>query len=153
VKKKVIMKLKGKELIAEIPYEHVKFKYVSNHYDMHLNGTCIYDGEICEFVNPYPDYSEELDDLVYENVKIYRLGIAEKIKWIWKQWLFEQCVGYNWTYGKSKKGQELTKRGEWFTRSKPDWLKKVLYKWYYSRKKYKKNNSNETTKEIKKENH
>ena len=47
--------------IADVKYEDVNFRFISNHYDVHLGGTCIYNGELCEFKNEYPDYDEDTD--------------------------------------------------------------------------------------------
>ena len=33
----------------KIPYEQCQFHYVTNHYDYHLTGTCIYNGRIAKF--------------------------------------------------------------------------------------------------------
>ena len=35
--------------IKILPYDKVQFKFISNHYDIHLNGSCIYENSICEF--------------------------------------------------------------------------------------------------------
>lgn len=40
-----------KKLIKILPYNDVNFKWVSNHFDVHLNGSCVYGGELCEFEN------------------------------------------------------------------------------------------------------
>jgi len=35
--------------MIKIPYEECKFHYITNHYDYHLEGTCIYNGRIAKF--------------------------------------------------------------------------------------------------------
>lgn len=35
----------------KIRYEQMKFHYITNHYDYHLEGTCWYNGKIAKFVS------------------------------------------------------------------------------------------------------
>lgn len=113
-----------KEPIAILPYDEVDFKFVSDHYDVHINGTCIYDNKICEFEVMYIHIS---DDEEGHAIKIYSLDFKEKLKWLWTQWLFELCIGHHWTYknGKSPSGGSFI-RG-------PKWLYHKLHSWYYLR--------------------
>lgn len=122
------MKKKVKNLIATIPYKEVKFKWVSTHYDVHLNGTCIYNGELCEFENKYPDYNEEIDEFEEMQVKIYQLDLLNKLKWIKSQLVFEKCVGYHWSYDNNKRGKSFHYRN-------PEWFYKLLFNWFYKLKK------------------
>ena len=117
-----------KILIKTLPYDEVKFRWVSNHYDIHLNGTCIYDDELCEFRGEYPDYNEETDDWEEIFVKIYKLNFINKLKWYWRQWKFEKCVGYHWSYGRD------SKRGKSFDYRNPKWLYKFLFNLYYRKR-------------------
>ena len=114
--------------IADINYENVEFRFISNHYDVHLNGTCIYNGELCEFKNQYPDFNEETDEWEEMIVEIYQLTFKEKFEWYKRQWMFENCVGYHWTYPQRKEGKSFYYR-------KPQWLYKRLFKLYYKLKK------------------
>lgn len=116
--------------IADINYENVEFRFISNHYDVHLNGTCIYNGELCEFKNQYPDLDEETDEWEEMIVEIYQLTFKEKFEWYKRQWLFENCVGYHWTYPQRKEGKSFYYR-------KPQWLYKRLFNLYYKLKKKK----------------
>lgn len=116
--------------IADVNYNEVKFRFISNHYDVHLNGTCIYNGELCEFKNEYPDYDEETDEWKEMVVEIYQLTLQEKLRWYKRQWLFEKCVGYHWSYNNNK-------RGGYFHYRKPQWLYKRIFNLYYKRKKKK----------------
>lgn len=113
--------------IADIKYDEVNFRFISDHWDVHLTGTCIYNGELCEFKNQYPDYDEELDEWEEMIVEIYQLNLLEKFKWYKKQWLFEKCVGYHWTYGSGK-------RNRGFYYRKPKWLYKIIFNLYYKLK-------------------
>jgi hypothetical protein len=115
-----------KELIKLLPYNEVKFRFIRDHWDVHLNGTCMYNGNLCEFENTSPDYNEELDDWEEMFVKIYKLDFIDKIKWYYKQWLFEMCVGYHWTYPKRKDA--------YFYYRKPKWLYMWLSNCYYGKK-------------------
>ena len=111
------------ELADKIPYEKVKFKFISDHYDVHLNGTCIYNNQLHEFKN-----KDDEDD--YENmfVEIYKLSFSEKIKWYFTQLSFELCVGYHWSYSKGKRGKRFYYR-------KPIWFYEFLFSFYYQIKK------------------
>ena len=115
-----------REPIKTLPYNEVKFKFISNHYDVHLNGSCLYENSICEFKSEYPNYNEETDDWDEQWVNIYKLNWREKLKWIWKQWLFEKCVGYHWSYRNGK-------RGKGFYYRKPKWFYVWIFNLYYGR--------------------
>jgi hypothetical protein len=116
--------------IADVKYEDVDFKFVSDHWDVHLNGTCIYNGELCEFKNQYPDYNEETDEWEDMIVEIYQLNLSEKMNWYKRQFLFERCVGYHWSYRNKKRMDRFYYRN-------PQWLYKYLFKMYYKLQKKK----------------
>jgi len=86
-----------RELIKTIPYNEVKFRWIRNHYDIHLNGTCIFNDNLCEFKNDNPDNHPDEDIIM---LKIYKLDLMGKIKWYLMQWKFEMCIGYHWTMNK-----------------------------------------------------
>ena len=109
-----------RELITTLPYEQVNFKFVSNHYDIHLNGTCMYNGELCDFETDEQDYNNEKE----LTTRIYKLDFNGKIKRLWEQWVFEQCVGFHWSYDNGEKGKSFSYR-------RPKWLYKLLFSWYY----------------------
>lgn len=107
-------------LIKTLPYDQVDFRWISNHYDVHLSGTCMYNNRLCRFENK----SSDQDDMY---VDIYRLNFIESMKWYWKQWIFEKCVGYHWTY-------PYRKVGVYFYYRKPKFLYKWLFNLYYKTK-------------------
>jgi hypothetical protein len=115
------------KLIAKIPYNEVKFRWVSNHWDLHLEGTCTYNGKLHRFTTEEPDYDEELDEWETPYSEIFELTLFEKLKWLKTQWLFEQCVGYHWTY-------PMRKEGKYFYYRKPQWLYKKIFNFYYKLK-------------------
>lgn len=115
--KKRIIKRK---LIKTLPYNEVNFRWISNHYDVHLNGTCMINGSLHEFENDYPEEDEHM------LVRIYELDLISKLKWYWKQWKFEKCVGYHWTYNVKKERKNFYYR-------KPKWLYVRIFNWYYKR--------------------
>ena len=89
----------SRKLIKLIPYNQVQFKWVENNdifSNKHLNGTCIYKGRLHEFENEDP--YDEFDS----SVSIYRISIIDKLKWIWKQWIYEVCIGNYFTYKNGK---------------------------------------------------
>jgi hypothetical protein len=112
--------------ITTLPYNEVKFKFITNHYDYHLDGSCIYENSICKFSCEYPQWNEDIDDYDEALVNIYKLSFFEKLKYIWKQWLFEKCVGYHYSY---KNG----KRGKGFYYRNPEWLYVWIFNIYYGR--------------------
>lgn len=117
-----------KTLIKELPYDAVDFRWISNHYDVHLNGTCMLDGELCEFEGELPAYNDERDEWEEMIVRVYRIDRMSRIRWRLRQWLFEQCVGYHCTYPHRRQGHPLYYR-------RPVWLYKKLHKMYYKIKK------------------
>ena len=110
--------------LKTIPYCEVNFRFISNHYDLHIEGTCLYENEICYFFTHLPDYDEENDCWKEAFTMIYKLTTYEKVKWLLKQWLFEKCVGCHCSY----KNNDL--RGYFYYR-KPEWLYKFLFSSYY----------------------
>ena len=112
--------------IKILPYDKVQFKFISNHYGIHLNGSCIYENSICEFKSDYLDYNEDKDEWKEQLVRIYKLNWIEKLKWVWKQWLFEKCFGYHWSYRNGKRGKNFYYR-------KSKWLYVWIFNRYYGR--------------------
>lgn len=98
--------------------KHPKFRWIEEHFDVHLSGTCIYKGKLCYFETEYPE-----EDEFYYN--IYSLTWQEKLKWLLRQWFFELCIGYHWTYKNNKKVWDG------FILRKPNWLYDFLFRLYY----------------------
>jgi len=119
----------GKDLIKILPYEQVKFKWISDHYNIHLNGTCIYNNELCEFDIDNSTYDDETDEYDGLFVNIYKLNFIDKLKWRFKQWKFEKCVGYHWSYPHRDKGFYYRS----FYYRKPTWLYVWLFNKYYKK--------------------
>ena len=118
----------NKKLITILPYEKVQFEWIKNHWDVHLNGTCIYENKLCEFTNELPFWNEEKDEWEDMFVKIYKLSFTEKVRWKWQQWKFEKMIGYHCSYPLLKP----------FHYRKPKWFYIKLFNWYYKLKKKKK---------------
>ena len=66
-----------REFVKTVPYNQVKFKWISDHYDIHLKGSCMLNGKLHEFENDYPKEGEEM------RVRIYRLNFITRLKWYW----------------------------------------------------------------------
>jgi hypothetical protein len=113
------------ELITTIPYEEVDFNFITNHYDVHLHGTCVYKGDLCAFYT-HREYSDESDEII-EIVSIYKLTFIEKLRWELKQMLFEICIGTHWSYVNG------TPKGKYHERN-PKWLYTLLFKIYYRKR-------------------
>jgi len=113
------------KLIATIPYDEVDFNFITNHYDIHLHGTCIYKGDLCEFYT-HREYNDEVDEFIY-TVSVYKLTFIEKLKWEFKQYMFELCVGVHWSYING------TPKGKYHERN-PKWLYSILFQIYYRKR-------------------
>jgi hypothetical protein len=115
--------------IAAVPYNQMEFRWVSSYYDSNLNGTCIYNGELCEFKTDVGEYIEEIDKWEEDICVIYKLTWKEKLKWIFRQKKFEWCVGYHYTYFKNGNGKRGN--GNHFYIRKPKWIFDILFKLYF----------------------
>lgn len=89
--------------IANIPYSKTDFKFVQNHYDLHLSGTCIYNNKLHIFKTINWDYDDEDDENYNPTCDIYELTLKERIKYCYMQKKFEWMVGYHWSYLNKKK--------------------------------------------------
>lgn len=80
--------------------------WVSNYYDLPLEGLCRHYGKICRFET---DYETEV-------TTIYSLEPIEKARWIFRKLAFELCVGTHWTYkdGKHREQSYGSRRPKWF---------------------------------------
>ena len=112
-------------LIATIPYDDVKFIWVNNHYDVHLSGLCKM-GNTLFYFKTIDYYGDDDLDLKCE---IYMLSFLEEMKWRLRKFLFEQMVGYHWSYDKK------TSKPRFYYR-KPQWLYVMLFNLYYKIKKF-----------------
>ena len=113
--------MKKLRYITILPYEEVEFKWVSSHYDFHLEGTCIYRNNLCRFATEVVEVVEGLEIVGLLKVKIYPLNLIEKFKWRWRQMAFEQCIGYHWTYPLNRE----------YTPKKPKWFFNLVFNAYY----------------------
>jgi len=112
------------KLLTTIPYNTTNFKWVSNHYDIHLDGLCIYNGQTCYFKTIEGNWNDEKDEPDESFCEIYSLSLIEKMKWFWRQKKFESMVGYHWTYPYRKQNLPFYYR-------KPTWFYKYLFKLFY----------------------
>ena len=78
------------KLLAEIPYEDVDFVYVTDHWDIHVEGLCLFTGALCLF--------RGLVGVEAETLSIYSLGRIEKARLLMGKYLFEFFIGTHWTY-------------------------------------------------------
>jgi hypothetical protein len=112
--------------IATLPYDEIKFVWVSSHYDVHLSGLCKMGNALFWFETlNHQNYFEDDEQLV---CNVYMLSFQEEIKLRMRKFFFEKMVGYHWSYPQRK---------EWarFYYRRPVWLSKFLFKLYYSLKK------------------
>ena len=63
----------------KIPYNKVDFVWISDHYDIHLEGICKHNNELCRFITDY-------DSLI---CTLSSLTSWEKIQWLRQKWFFE----------------------------------------------------------------
>jgi hypothetical protein len=114
------------KLLDIIPYSAAQFVFVSDHYDIHLSGTCQYKGQLCYFKTSDDAYDDENDGRTETVCEIYQLSLLEKLSWRWQQKKFEWMVGYHWTYPQRDEGATFYYR-------KPIWFYKFLFKLFYRR--------------------
>jgi len=108
--------------IATLPYDEIDFVWISNHYDVHLSGLCRMGNTLFWFETKIEgDYEKITCD-------IYMLSFWEEVKLRLRKFLFEQMVGYHWSYPKTK--------SKGFYYRKPEWLYKRLFKLYYKIRKF-----------------
>jgi hypothetical protein len=96
----------------------MRFVFVSDFYDMPLNGICLCDGKLCEFDGDYDTGAFTIKPPAW----------WQKVFWLWRKRLFEICVGHHWTYDASGK-----ERSAAFSCRSPRWLYRALFKAYYWR--------------------
>ncbi|MDG1950312.1 MAG: hypothetical protein P8J32_05875 [bacterium] len=123
----------------KVKEEEIDFVWVTNHWDIHLDGICKHKGKLCKFHCvemgywkpieeegvPEDDWDDDWVDSIYE---ITFLSFQEKVKWKWSQWKFEAFVGKHWSYRNGKRGKR-------FGEGRPRWWVNWAFKWYYSKKK------------------
>ncbi len=116
--------------IATVPYEELDFVWISNHWDIHLNGLCNYKNNLCEFKTKEGEYDWEKEEYIIPTTcDIYSLSLVEKIKWLSTKKKFELMVGYHWTYPYRKTRERP------FHYRKPKWLYKWLFSLFYKNRK------------------
>jgi len=105
-----------------IPYDDTEFVYVSDHWDYHLKGYCMYEGKLAMFEgHDDTDYEEmhrncpycsgestDVDDCDCESYTdlicfITPLTLVQRIRARLQQQWFEMCVGTGWSYSDGKK--------------------------------------------------
>lgn len=107
--------VKDRKLIAIIPYYEVDWVFVSNFWDINLEGTCIYNGMLCDFETiDNPDV--DMDNIM---VLIYKLSTIQRMNRRIRKTMFEWFVSTSWSY---KDGKKVPRR------FRPDWSKKIYYK-------------------------
>lgn len=104
---------------AEVPYDQVEWVWISNHYDIHLDGLCRFEGELSRFET----WESDSDNPV---CRIFRLSALQKVSWLLQKKLFEICIGRHWTYPDRKQGARFHMGG---------WSGKALFTAYYACKK------------------
>lgn len=113
---------KNKLIKSIVPYNNVKFKFIEDHYDIHLKGTCYYKNELCSFVTLSNSFKKNYNNPLCE---ITFLSRKEKIRKIFKQKIFELFVGTHWTY---KNGKRTPNFGE----RKPKFFWNFMFRFYYN---------------------
>jgi len=101
--------------VVKVKDSDVKYRWISNYYDCPLEGTCYYMGILFYFKRSEP-IGDDYD--FPDTLELTELGTIGSLKWKWKQWRFEQCVGSHWSNYPYKRNSKL----------KPDWLRNIYYK-------------------------
>jgi hypothetical protein len=108
--------------ITTIAYHKMDFVFISDHWDLHLVGTCFYEGNLCYFKTLDDDFEDEIVEDWETVCEIFALTFLEKIYWRWQQKKFEWMVGYHWTY---------PLQGKRFYYRTPVWFYKFLFRLFY----------------------
>ena len=95
----------------------VEYRFISHYYDEPLKGSCYYLGKLYYFIRKDDTY-----------LYLIQLNNRGERKWKLKQFFFEQCVGYQWSWYPKN-------RSTGFRYRNPQWLYKLLFKLYYKLKK------------------
>jgi hypothetical protein len=77
--------------VKRFPAEHMNWLWISNYYDIPLDGLCIVNKVVCIF---------KIRDSHRANIR-YEVFIPsgwERTTWLLRKKLFEICVGEHWTY-------------------------------------------------------
>lgn len=109
---------------ALLKYDDVDFLWICDHWDIHLTGLCKYRNKICRFETD--NDPEHWDAGIM--VTIYKLTLAEKVKWLLRKKLFEWCIGYHCTYPHRIKGVRFGGR-------RPGWFWQLIFVIFYQFKK------------------
>jgi hypothetical protein len=93
----------------------VIYRFITNYYDLPLEGSCYYDGKLYHFKR-----SDEVDEdgWLTDNLNLYPLNRYQQFKWKLRQSLFESFVGEHWSWYARKRNSKL----------KPAWMRWVYYK-------------------------
>lgn len=111
--------------------DEVDFIWYWSHYDVHLEGLCKYDGNLCRFEHVRFVWEEDEDgdlEIVDNLYDIFSLTLKDKIKLKLRQWKFELCVGKHCSYPHRENGVRYKSK-------RPIWLHKILLWWQYGRNK------------------
>ena len=111
--------------IATLPYDEIDFVWITDHYDIHLSGLCKMGNTLFWFETETKGKHKKL------NCKIFMLTFWEDIKLRIKKFLFEQMVGFHYSYY-----PDPDKKLKGFYYRKPEWLYKRLFKLYYKIRKF-----------------
>ena len=84
--------MKRRKPIARIPYEHMSWVWISDYYDVPLFGLCRYGGELCEFRG-----GEWFPPKKIKRYKIYKINLAQKLRWLMEKRVFELMIGEHWS--------------------------------------------------------
>jgi hypothetical protein len=109
--------------VKVISYDDLKHMrlFVTNHWDVNLDGLCRVDGELCRFATVLDGEGD------VECVHIYRMTRMEKLRGLLRKRLFEVCVGRHWTFPDRDRGAHYRVR-------KPKWLHHTLVWLFYGLK-------------------
>lgn len=107
--------------VTELNKKNIEFIWITSHWDVHREGLCQYDGNLCYF-----KIIDNEDDFYNNNIKysIYELTWKEKLHYLKRKKLFEWMVGYHWTY----KNGKITRK---FRMRKPKWFWTFIFNLYF----------------------
>lgn len=101
-----------------VDYKDMDFVFVTNHYDIHIEGLCRINNKLWSFK------LYDMNDAASSVYAVTPLNCVDTLKAVIAKKAFEICVGYHWTYPNRTNGEE-------FYMKSPKWFWNMVFHLYY----------------------
>ena len=102
-------------IVCTVPYAEMQWVWITDYYDVPLQGLCRYHGRLYRF---------EAANEEGEMYRVYSLTRPERCRWMARKWLFELAIGRHWSYPAREQGVRFRWR-------RPVWLWRYVFRAYY----------------------